>query len=191
MQSNTFERVQHFLLRDNLQMTLRPARTEDAGELLTFVEQIAGESENISFGPGEFGMTEEEERAYLQQVAATPTSLYLVAEIAGEIAGTLTFNAGKRPRVRHAGEFGISIARKYWNLGIGGRMLTYLIDWARQSGIIRKLNLRVRVDNLAAIHLYERMGFVHEGRVSREFYVRDQFVDVYHMGLPIDPLPEA
>ncbi|GLV60418.1 acetyltransferase [Dictyobacter sp. S3.2.2.5] len=189
MQNNTFESVQHFELRDNLQLTLRPARPEDAGELLAFVEQIAGESENVTFGPGEFGMTEEEERTYLRQVAETPTSLYLVAEIAGEIAGTLTFSSGKRPRVRHVGEFGISIVRTYWNLGIGGRMLTYLIDWARQSGIIRKLNLRVRVDNQSAIHLYEKMGFVHEGRISREFYIRDQFIDAYHMGLEIDPLP--
>lgn len=191
MQNNTFESVQHILLKNNLQLTLRPARPEDAEQLLVFIEQIAGESENVTFGPGEFGMNVEEERTFLQQVATVPTSLYLVAEIAGEIAGTLTFSAGKRPRVRHAGEFGVSVLRKYWNLGIGRHMLTYLISWARQTHIIRKLNLRVRVDNLAAIHLYEKAGFVHEGRISREFYLHDQFIDVYHMGLQIDPLPET
>ncbi|MBO0797135.1 MAG: GNAT family N-acetyltransferase, partial [Ktedonobacteraceae bacterium] len=94
-----------------------------------------------------------------------------------------------RPRTRHAGEFGISVLRKYWNLGIGGRMLTYLIDWARQSGIIRKINLRVRVDNLPAIHLYEKHGFVREGHITREFYLHGQFVDSYVMGLEIDPPP--
>jgi RimJ/RimL family protein N-acetyltransferase len=80
--------------------------------------------------------------------------------------------------------------RIYWNLGIGSLMLAYLIEWARQTGTIRKINLRVRVDNLAAIHLYEKYGFVQEGRVTREFYLHGQFGDVYVMGLQLDP-PQA
>ena len=81
----------------------------------------------------------------------------------------------------------MSVLRKYWNLGIGGRMLAYLIEWARQTHVIRKINLRVRVDNLSAIHLYEKYGFVREGRRTREFYLYGQFVDVFLMGLPLDP----
>ena len=110
-----------------------------------------------------------------------------IAEIEGEIVGTLTFGAEKRPRVQHGGEFGMSVLRKYWNLGIGGRMLAYLIEWARQTQVIRKINLRVRVDNLSAIHLYEKYGFVREGRRTREFYLHGQFIDVFLMGLPLDP----
>ncbi|GCE21231.1 GNAT family N-acetyltransferase [Dictyobacter kobayashii] len=191
MQDNALKTTQHILLKNNLQLILRPARPEDAEPLLAFVEQIAGESENITFGPGEFGMSVEEERAFLRQVAMTPTSLYLIAEIDGEIAGTLTFSTGKRPRIQHAGEFGISILRKYWNLGIGSQLLAYLIAWAGRTTIIRKINLRVRVDNLAAIHLYEKFGFAHEGRISREFHIRGQFIDAYHMGLALDPSSET
>jgi RimJ/RimL family protein N-acetyltransferase len=179
--------TQHFTLKDNQQLTLRQAVPDDAGNLLAYVNQVAGESDNITFGPGEFEMSIEEEREHIQQVAATPTSLYLIAEIAGEIAGTLSFSTGKRPRTQHFGEFGITVLRKYWNFGIGSRMVTYLVDWARQTGRVRKINLRVRVDNLPAIHLYEKHGFVHEGCIRRELYVRDQFVDGYIMGLQIDP----
>ena len=73
----------------------------------------------------------------------------------------------------------MSILRSYWNLGVGSRMLAYLIEWARHTDAIRKINLRVRVDNLPAIHLYEKYGFVQVGRVTREFYLRGQFFDVY------------
>jgi RimJ/RimL family protein N-acetyltransferase len=179
--------VQHIPLKNNLWLTLRRAEPNDAEQLLAFLNQVAGESENITFGPGEFGLSAEEERAFLQKTAEAPTSLYVVAEIAGEIVGTLTFSAGKRPRLRHAGEFGTTVLRKYWNLGIGSHMLAYLIDWARQTGTIRKINLRVRVDNLPAIHLYEKYGFVQEGRLTREFYLHGQFIDVYMMGLQLDP----
>lgn len=179
--------VQHALLKNGLQVTLRPAEPSDAEQILAYLDQMAGESENVTFGPGEFGMSVEEEQAHLRQSAESPTGLYVLAEIAGEIAGTLTFSTGKRPRTRHAGEFGISVLRKYWGLGLGNRMLAYLIDWARQTGTIRKINLRVRVDNLPAIHLYKKYGFVQEGRLTREFYLHGEFVDTYMMGLQIDP----
>lgn len=182
--------AQHTLLKNNLQLTFRHAEPSDAEQLLAFLNQVAGESENLTFGPGEFGLSVQEERAFLLQMAESPTSLYLIAEIAGEIAGTLTFSTGKRPRLQHAGEFGMNVLRSYWNLGVGSRTLAYLIKWARQTDAIRKINLRVRVDNLPAIHLYEKYGFVQEGRRTREFYLHGQFVDVYMMGLQLDS-PQA
>jgi RimJ/RimL family protein N-acetyltransferase len=179
--------AQHVMLTNRLLLTLRPASPKDAEQLLAYLEQVAGESENLTFGPGEFGISLEQERVVLQRALDTPTRLYLLAEIEGEIVGILTFSADKRPRIHHSGEFGMSVLRKYWNLGIGGRMLAYLIEWARQTHVIRKINLRVRVDNLSAIHLYEKYGFVREGRLTREFYLHGQFVDVFLMGLQLDP----
>jgi RimJ/RimL family protein N-acetyltransferase len=179
--------TQHIMLTNHLQLTLRPASPKDAEQVLAYLEQVAGESENLTAGPGEFGISLEQERVFLQRAQDRPTSLYLLAEIEGEIVGTLIFSVEKRPRVQHSGEFSMSVLRKYWNLGIGGRMLAYLIEWARQTHIIRKINLRVRVDNLAAIHLYEKHGFVREGRRTRELYLHGQFVDAFLMGLQLDP----
>src|ERR1700737_2957025 len=90
--------TQSIVLKNNLQLTLRPAQPFDAESLLAYIEQVAGESDNITFGPGEFGLSVEEERKALQQFADASTSLYLIAEISGEIAGTISFNTGKRPR---------------------------------------------------------------------------------------------
>jgi RimJ/RimL family protein N-acetyltransferase len=179
--------VQHVMLANHLQLTLRPALPGDAEQVLAYLEHVAGESENLTAGPGEFGISLEQERVFLEQALDSPTSLYLLAEIEGEIVGTLTFSAEKRPRVQHGGEFGMSVLRKHWHQGIGSLMLAYLIEWARQTRVIRKINLRVRVDNLPAIHLYEKYGFVREGRRTREFYLHGQFVDVFMMGLQLDP----
>jgi RimJ/RimL family protein N-acetyltransferase len=179
--------VQRVMLANHLELTLRPALPKDAEQLLAYLEQVAGESENLTAGPGEFGISLEQERVFLQQAQELPTSLYLLAEVDGEIVGTLTFSTEKRPRVQHGGEFGMSVLRKYWNQGIGARMLAYLIEWAKQTPSIRKINLRVRVDNLSAIHLYEKYGFVREGRRTREFSLHGQFVDVFLMGLQLDP----
>jgi RimJ/RimL family protein N-acetyltransferase len=179
--------MQQHILRDGQLLILREAMPDDAERLLAYIEQIAGESDNITRGPGEFAMTVEQEREFLQASAASLTSLYLVAEIKGEIAGALSFRGGDRPRLRHAGEFGISVLKKYWNLGIGRHLLAYLIDWAKGTRVIRKIDLLVRTDNYPAIHLYEKFGFVREGRITRHMYIHGEFIDCYAMGLAIDP----
>jgi RimJ/RimL family protein N-acetyltransferase len=178
----------HIRLKNGLLLTLRPAVPQDAEQVLAYVEQVAGESENLTFGPGEFDISLDQERLVLQEAAQAPTSLYLLAEMDSEILGMLTFSAEKRPRMQHSGEFGMSVLSKYWNLGIGEGMLVSLIAWARQTPSIRKINLRVRVDNLAAMHLYGKYGFAPEGRRTREFYLHEQFTDVFVMGLPLDPM---
>ncbi|MEO7021298.1 MAG: GNAT family N-acetyltransferase [Ktedonobacteraceae bacterium] len=179
--------TQHYTLKNNLTLTLREATPDDAEHILGHMEQTSGESENLTRGPGDLDITIEEERDFLQACADSPTGLYLLAEIAGELAGILSFQTGKRPRVCHVGEFGITVLRKYWGLSIGGYMLAYLIDWAKVGGIVRKINLLVRTDNLPAIHLYEKYGFVREGCSTRDMYIGGQFVDCYLMGLEIDP----
>ena len=131
---------EHIPLKNHLLLTLRPAEPKDAPQVLAYIEQAASESENLTFGPGEFGISLEQERVFLQQAAEALTSLYLLAEIEGEIVGVLTFSAEKRPRVQHGGEFGMSVLRKYWNLGIGGRMLASLIAWARQTPDVRAIH---------------------------------------------------
>lgn len=179
--------MQQHLLKNNLMLMLREAEPGDAEQLLLFLEQTAGESENITRSPGELKLTVEREREILQTSLESPTNLVLLAEIAGEIAGSLNFHSGERQRTRHAGEIGLLVLRKYWGLGIGGYLLASLIAWARGTGVIRKIDLHVRVDNLAAIHLYEKYGFVREGRISRELFVHGEFIDLYAMGLLIDP----
>ncbi|MGH2478099.1 MAG: GNAT family N-acetyltransferase [Ktedonobacteraceae bacterium] len=179
--------AQHSTLKNNLTLTLREAGSRDAETILALMEQASGESENITSGPGDLDISVEWERNYLQECTDSPTGLYLLAEIAGELVGILSFGAGKRPRIRHVGDFGITVLRKYWGLGVGGHMLAYLIDWARAGGIVRKINLRVRTDNLSAIRLYEKYSFVREGCTTRDMYIRGEFVDCYLMGLEIDP----
>ncbi|QBD79647.1 GNAT family N-acetyltransferase [Ktedonosporobacter rubrisoli] len=177
----------HITLKNDLPLTLRLGMPEDAEQLVAYFEQVAGETDFLGFGSSDFGVSVEEEREFLRQYAKDPNSLYLIADVAGEIAGALSFTPGKRLRFKHAGVFGISILRKYWGSGLGSRLLGYLIAWARQNGTIRKINLVVRADNLSAIRLYEKYGFVKEGHIAREIYVRGEFFDSYAMGLKIDP----
>jgi RimJ/RimL family protein N-acetyltransferase len=174
-------------LPDGRQVVIRRATPDDAAEALAYLSMVGGETANLTFGPEGPGLSEPEEREYLGRVAGSDNSLAIFAIVDGRFVGSLTFDGGRRERLRHVGEFGISVARAYAGLGIGRALIEYMLEWAQSSGVVRKINLKVRVDNEAAIRLYRGMGWVEEGRTTRDTLIDGTFNDCLFMGRPIDP----
>jgi RimJ/RimL family protein N-acetyltransferase len=177
--------ARRFTLRDGSQLVIRRVEIEDAAALLEYTECISGETDFVSFGPGEFGRTLAEEVEFIRARQAAENELFILASIEERIVGLLSFLAGGRPRTRHAGELGMSVCKECWGLGIGSRLLDTLIGWARESGIVTKLNLRVRTDNDRAISLYRHKGFATEGTIRRDFRIGGKYFDHYWMGLEL------
>lgn len=172
-----------FELKNGSAITLHEAEPSDAKELITFVNTVGGESDYLTLGANEFALTEEHEADFLKTCQASDNNIYLVAVLADKIVGTLHFGAGSRARVRHSGELGMSVLKDYGGQGIGALLLESLVDWAKQTNIIKKINLRVRSDNEHAIRLYKRKGFVIEGTLSNELFIKGHYYDLYAMGL--------
>jgi RimJ/RimL family protein N-acetyltransferase len=172
-------------------MRIRPGEENDAPALLRFLAAAGEETPFLTFGPEGPAVSEADERAYIARVRAADNCIMLVAEMDGRLVGCLTFEGGARPRIRHVGEFGVSVARSHWGRGVGQALIEALVHWARAGGIVRKLNLRVRADNERAIRLYERLGFTIEGRLARDLADGERFFDSIAMGLAIDPPDRA
>lgn len=167
-------------------IVIREAIKSDAVQLLEYISSIGGESDFLTFGPGEFGMSIEQEENFLDNASKQKNAIYLIAETGGKIVGSLNFSGGKRLRIAHTGEFGVSVLKEYWGNRIGTELIKYLINWCKQTGIIRKVNLRVRTDNVSAIRIYKKLGFTEEGVITREFLINGKFYDSMSMGLYID-----
>lgn len=176
----------NFVLKDGSLLFVREATREDAGAMLEYVESISGESDFLTFGPGEFGVTMSDEADFLERSYMSPNRLCLVAFIGGELVGSLTFQGGARPRTRHCGEMGVSVRKAYWGLEIASYLIDLLLGWAREGGLVRKINLRVRSDNERGILLYERKGFLTEGKVSRDIFLKGRFHECIYMGIAVD-----
>jgi RimJ/RimL family protein N-acetyltransferase len=172
-------------LPDGRTLVVRTAVPDDAPAVLGYVHAVSAESTFLAFGPGEFEFTEAEERTFIGDARGTPNALFLLGAIDGGLVSVLTFAGSHRPRLRHCGEFGISVRKAHWGLGIGGHMLDALIDWARAGGLVTKINLRVRTDNRRAIALYERKGFVREGTLTRDKRIDGVYYDNHLMGLQL------
>ncbi|HEY3493766.1 MAG TPA: GNAT family N-acetyltransferase [Polyangiaceae bacterium] len=169
-------------LRDGRTAVLSRATERDAPAFLTYLERIGGESDFLSFGPGEGGFTLEQELEYLKAFADPATGVALKAELDGRFVGSATIVRGSRPRFRHGGTLGVSTLRETWGLGLGRALCKAVIEEARAIGL-RRVTLSVRSDNARAIGLYESLGFRHEGRLRGAFAIGDVEYDDLVMGL--------
>jgi putative acetyltransferase len=111
-----------------------------------------------------------------------PSDFLLVAAINGDVVGNLGLHeAGKSARRRHVGSIGMCVRDDSQGRGVGTALMKAGIELADGWLNYQRLELNVYTDNLAAMALYRKFGFVIEG-TYRAYAFRDgQYVDSYAM----------
>lgn len=171
-----------FLLKNKKECVISKASVDDAAQLVSFLNKVGGETDNLTFGLNEFHLSICEERAFISKCLESNQYVMLVGKIRGMIVSQLFLDRSNNPRLAHIGDVAISVEKKYWGNSIGAHMMNSVIDWAKLNGIT-KLQLHVRTDNDAAIHLYKTLGFYKEGVIKRAIRINDIYFDNYIMGL--------
>lgn len=87
-----------------------------------------------------------------------PYCMYLVAEMDGVPVGS----CGMTAICQEGNIDNVVVAESFRGQGIAQRLMTELIAMGEAQGI-RDFTLEVRVSNAAAIHVYEKLGFLSEG----------------------------
>jgi len=163
---------------------IREAQPNDAEQIIAYVQRIAAEPGiSIVLEPGEFTLTVDQERRFIADRAAEDNSLFLVAEVMGQIVAVLTLRGGIRHAVRHEAVLGITVAKEWRGRGVGDTMMSRAVDWARQSGVITRIELQVFTSNTTAIRLYKKHGFEIEGSRRKAVFREGKYHDDYVMAL--------
>lgn len=143
---------------------LRNGVAADSEAVLASFRLTHGQTDFLLTYPDELSFTVEQEAQFLQGKADSPDEVLIIAEVDGVIAGTAGVDpVGRRDKVRHRAVFGICLDEAYWGLGIGSALTAACIDCARQMGYAQ-LELEVVEDNVRALALYKKAGFVECGR---------------------------
>jgi putative acetyltransferase len=122
-----------------------------------------------------------QQRLSTPPVAGSP-DLMLVAERDGHIVGSAGLHpVGAQLRRRHAMMLGISVSGAAQGQGVGGALMTALLDYADNWAQVLRIELTVFHDNAGAIRLYERHGFELEGRHKAYALRGGEYVDVLAM----------
>lgn len=173
-----------FIAKSGSEIVIRSAKAEDAQSVLILSRSVLEEEIYQMTSASEFKMTKEDEEKWIASNEIDPNKLILVAEVDSMIVGILDFSNGRRKRISHTGEFGMSVQKRVREQGIGRMLLTALLDWAERNETIEKIGLNVHANNDRAIALYKKMGFAVEGVRKRDLkYGENQYVDTIVMGL--------
>ena len=151
-------------------VVIRPALDGDRVPMATLFAAVAEERDGIATEPP----VDVEARAAGWLLDGT-----LVAVADGAIVGSLHIHAS-----RHGfGDLGMAVDRAWRGRGVGSALLAAGIEWARERDL-HKLTLAVFPHNNAAIALYEKFGFVEEGRRVKQYRrASGELWDAVEMGL--------
>ncbi len=115
-----------------------------------------------------------------KKVETPPEGMYrLVAEVGGRVVGASNLHRRRSPRMQHVADCGVSVHPDYWNRGVGSALMAAVVDLADNWLNIKRVELEVYTDNAAAIHLYEKFGFVIEGTKHRYAFRGGEYVDTH------------
>jgi putative acetyltransferase len=121
--------------------------------------------------------------AWRKRLAEPPEGLFsLVACVEGEVVGSLGLETSPtRPRMRHVGSIGMAVRDDWQGRGVGTALMGAALDLADNWLNLTRIELRVYVDNSAAVALYKKSGFEIEGTHHRLAFRDGEYVDAYSM----------
>ena len=165
---------------------IRNGEAADGEEVLYVFDKTHEETDFLYTYPGETDITAEAEGKFLQGKTDSDNEVELLAIVDGKVVGLAGFGSvGDKFKVRHRADFGISILKDYWGLGIGKALTKACIECAKTGGYTQ-LELNAVAENEAALNLYKKMGFVEFGRNPRGFNSRiTGYQEVVYMRLEL------
>lgn len=121
----------------------------------------------------------EDARAFMRDIVARQLCQVLAVED-GQVLGWCDVLPRYGEACAHVGVLGMGLVPSARGRGIGRQLLAAAVEQAVARGLCR-IELSVRTDNHRAIALYERFGFVVEGRHRQGYSVEQTYVDTLSM----------
>ncbi len=174
------------ILKNGMECCLRNGTESDGQAVFDNFNLTHGETDYLLSYPDENSFDVMQESRFLKEKVESENEIEIVAVVDNVVVGTAGIEAvGTKYKVRHRAEFGIGVAKEFWGLGIGQALMTACIECARAAGYIQ-LELNVVAENVKALSMYRKAGFVEYGRNPKGFNSRmTGFQEVIYMRLEL------
>ncbi|CAN7410058.1 GNAT family N-acetyltransferase [Neorhizobium sp. LjRoot104] len=106
----------------------------------------------------------------------------VVAVVDAQVVGWCDIRRHPQPIHAHCGTLGMGIIPGYRDKGLGTRLIRAAVGQARERGFHR-VELHVHADNLRAVALYEKVGFVREGVARDAVKIDGRYIDSIGMAV--------
>lgn len=175
-----------YRLRNGKSVIIRKPTIEDAISIINIISSADSETKFLARNPGEFEVTEEQEKEFICNILEDNDQDWFVAEYDGEVVGQCSVGLIRRTeRCRHRAEVTFVILKDYCGLGIGGKLMQQCINWCKDKNLTQ-IELSVVEDNKPAITMYESFGFRVTGTIPKAMKYKDgTFADEIFMVLEL------
>lgn len=160
------------ILKNGQSVTFRSPTSDDASQMLTFLNRIASDSDYLIRYPEECETSPEKEANLIASVCRSEYDLYITAFAENKIVGNCQLAFQKRMKTKHRASISIGILKEYRGIGLGRAMMEELISIAREHQILQ-LELEYIEGNDRARNLYEKMGFFCTGERPDAIRLKD------------------
>ena len=148
------------ILKNGIEAVLKTPETEDAEMLLNCIKTSCGETPFLMRDAEDWNdMTVENEAEWIRNNRESKNELIIACFIDGVVVGSCDITFFDDTKTYHRAGLGISIIKKYWNIGIGSEMFKELIKIAEAHQGTEIIELTVVEDNERGRVLYEKFGF--------------------------------
>ncbi len=160
------------ILKNGKEALLRNGDAADGRTVYQVFNDTHAETDYLLSYPDENSFDPGQEAQFLEEKANSRDEIEIIALIDGKVAGTAGIEAaGRKYKLRHRAELGISVLKEYWGLGLGKALTKACIQCAKEAGYTQ-VELNVVAENEAAFSLYQGLGFTEFGRNPRGFNSR-------------------
>ncbi len=166
-------------------IVFREATVDDAEEMISYLNIVGRESDNLMHGSDGFKAPVEAVKRRIQASHESDNSVILIAVADGKIIARAELAGYPAAKLHHNATFSISVRKDYWNMKIGTKLMTEIIECAKKMNL-RNIDLEVVVDNKAAIALYHKMGFTDIGVYKNYWYANNTYSDAIVMQKCLD-----
>ena len=164
--------TEEFIGKNGIRYTLRSPEVGDAEKMIAYLKATAEETEYGLSYPEEMDFTLKDEEAFIANYNKDNGSIMISAFDGDRLAGNASLCCVMdRKKTWHRATFGIAIRKTDWGQGLGKKILTELIAFAKNAGY-ELLELEVAADNTAAVELYKKLGFVVYGTRSHSLKLK-------------------
>lgn len=119
-------------------------------------------------------------KASLENVGTTDLSCVIVAEFNGQIVGLILCRNHLHPSLKGMVHLALCVDRNHRRQGVGSSLLFEAVEWAEEAAV-RRLQLAVIADNVAALATYRKAGFEIEGTLGNAAVIRGEVFDLHIM----------
>lgn len=163
---------EEFTGRNGKAYILRSPGPADAEQLIRHLKTTALETEYGLSEPGELAISVQDEVQFIGSFASDDRSIMICAFDGERMVGyAYLSNILEQKKALHRASFGVAILKDAWRQGLGQKLVTELVAFARTAGY-EQIELEVASSNLSAIRLYEKLGFVTYGRRPRSLKLK-------------------